>query len=554
MRLLLALWILTAISAAAGPLEIAVAFSQAGANQLALARIERDQPSNPAVADWREWEQLRLSLLEKLDRSRELLNRVADLPPDEPKTFLSPVYFMAVHAALKLGQGALAGDYLTRLLWQFDLNSGDYKDARALVIESYFSERQHDAAYQAMLRYQQDFHAFEKAQLHRFVEALVENGMEKEAVNWLAQLDENSPVKLLLRLKAKLVTPQDALPLIRAALKKSPVVEQWGLLLEAGKLQGNLLLQLEARENILSLVQKDPEIEEQSRKLWQAYLDCAQQLGNENQLLTGDDQSWLELAERTAASSPVSARALWAALAPMTAAQEARAAALNRFGTSLLQQGLDLTAIRLFAEDAHFPNQAPDLRYVLGKAAVKNHAYTAALRFWDGLAVPSEVSAEEWQLQIAAVYLRTGRPESAAAGLHRILEGKTEWVRGQVRAAAEIAQGLVEMQKSNLAQPLLEKLLPLAEMPQKREILMQLGNIAENSGSYRMAADFYLRAATLSDSNSQDELALSARLRCAQSLAKDGLKEDARAEYQWLLKASKDLTRQEAIKRELKQL
>src|SRR5687767_3983314 len=59
-------------------------FAAAGAPHVALARIESLQPASPSAARWGEWEQLRCTLMQRLNRHRALIERVAAMPPNAP--------------------------------------------------------------------------------------------------------------------------------------------------------------------------------------------------------------------------------------------------------------------------------------------------------------------------------------------------------------------------------------------------------------------------------------------------------------------------------------
>jgi len=84
------LLLLPATAVGGGLLDTATRFARNGAPQLALARIERDQPpqrEQPAqkiTPQWFQWEALRLSLLVELGRDQEVLQRASQLPPEIP--------------------------------------------------------------------------------------------------------------------------------------------------------------------------------------------------------------------------------------------------------------------------------------------------------------------------------------------------------------------------------------------------------------------------------------------------------------------------------------
>ena len=192
MRMLLAL-LLLACTGSAPALETARALAASGAPRLALARIEQQQPREPGAPRWAEWEALRIGLLVAVGRHAEALQRAAALPANMPVPLLRESLLAAARAGVAAGQGTVARRHAARVLWQLEPSAQDIRAARVLVIDSYAADRQGDAAFGAMLRFQQDYSPLDAATAERFVEALLALGMEKQAVNWLAVLDDTGP-------------------------------------------------------------------------------------------------------------------------------------------------------------------------------------------------------------------------------------------------------------------------------------------------------------------------------------------------------------------------
>jgi hypothetical protein len=65
--------------------EIAQRFAEAGAWQAALARVDQMQPPAVSGPRWGDWEQLRCTLMYRLNRHQELAKRIAALPAAAPK-------------------------------------------------------------------------------------------------------------------------------------------------------------------------------------------------------------------------------------------------------------------------------------------------------------------------------------------------------------------------------------------------------------------------------------------------------------------------------------
>lgn len=549
---LLSLIISPAAHAASDQLALAAQLSQAGSPQLALLEVEAGQPAKRDAPDWLAWERLRLSVLLKLDRPQDILRRTEQLPADLPNDFLRDAYLAGAQAALKLGQGEQARAYLARLLWQLDA-AADHALARRLVLESYLLERRAADAYLVQLRYQQDFPPADKTTLARVVEAMLDADMAREAATWLPQLDD-SPLKLLLKLETELTAPDAALTEARRVLQKNASPLYWGVVLRAALRQHNTILAQEAREQLLNLPKLSAAgpFHVNVQTMQQAYLPLAQDVANQSGLLVGDDASWMALATRIAATSPVSARSLLAYLAKEAQTAEMRADAQNKFVTSLRDTKLGLLALRLFAQqDA--ADLSPATRFVLGALANEMASPVEAARYWRGLDnPPAGFSEQQWQLKRSAVFIGAHAFADVEAALSRLFADAAVLPAEQAHAVLQLLLEMREAGGSAYAERLLKQWLPIAPQLQQKDILLTLGDIAESSGQYATAARCFMQATIVA--GGRDPFAQIARLRAAANLTKAGLTDDARSQYQWLLKATKDKAQQEAIKRALAKL
>lgn len=343
---LLNLLFLTFSVSAEESLPFAQALYQAGAPQLAYARVVRDQPEKPDAAGWYDWESLRLTLLSDTHRPAEIIERAKRYPPNAPRDFLQKSLGHAAWAYLEMQQGVAARALLGRLIWRFDLPPADQQWARRLVIRSYLIEHMADEAYRAMLRYQQDFQPLPKEVSAEFAQGLLREARATEAMTWLAELDPANPATLALQMKVGLIAPDAAVAQARAALQKQPAATAYAALIADGaEMLQDDRMQIGALEQLLGL----PDAAEQTAPLlWRAYLKEAQSLGNRAQLLQGDDASWLELALRVETSDALGARSLFAYIAQHGASVDVRETALSRLYATLLNAGLEETTVRLF--------------------------------------------------------------------------------------------------------------------------------------------------------------------------------------------------------------
>lgn len=560
MRILISLLLLpVSIALAAEPpgaLETARRFAQSGALQLALDRVLRAQPGDPAAQSWGEWEKLHFELLGRLDRHRDLLARAAALPPTLPPDQLRVPYSMAVRAAAALDQGAETRKYAARVLWQQGVSPDELREVRLLVIQSYVADGRGNDAFLSMLRFEQDYRPLARAVAARFVDGLVDLGMAPQAVNWLARLDEGGARKLRLRFKAGLIDSAAALDQARALASRDGSIDAWRVIAEIALTQNNLLPHAEALERIVhALDGPQPRIAARSGELWRAYDALARESANQNQLLVGDYAGWGEFGVRRLETNPVVARALFGYLARNASVPEIRHNAQFQLVGSLHAAKLGRAALRLFADES-IDTASIDVhaRYVLGDIAAAGNESAAALRYWQDIPPPQGSAADEWPFRVAAVAVRSGRPEAAAAAVKRALAGKRELAPELVQRAVQVVQDMLAAGRLDDAEALFEGLLPLSEPGQHRQILLGLARINDATGRWPTAADYYLRSAMRADPKAPDASAIEARFGAALALARAGYSSDARAQFEWLLKHARDPVQADIARRELAKL
>ena len=580
------LFVLSPLCDGAGntPFDTASRLARSGAPYLALARVERDQPAQAAHPQWLRWEALRLSLLVDLNRDQEVLQRVLQLPPEIPVEFRT-LYLSAAQAAQKTKDPALTRRYLAKLLWSGEPGDEQKKEARQMVIQSYLAQHRPDTAHLAMLRFQQDYQPLSAPEVARFVEQLLLAGGVVEAGDWLAQLDDASPLKLLLRLKAEQISPDAAIAAASAALnppQSSPSISQqsallkakikknfvkplkpsstppaklsekdiaayWYIIAHAAGLQKNPILQAEALERGLNMPtpQDDGVFDVDPENLRQVYAEIALMTANQAQLLAGDDTAWFDLA--THAPSSLAARALFASLSPQNTSLELRLSAETNLTLLLLDSKLDVTAMRLFADDAHFPAANRALLVMLGEVAMRNRIYPLAAKYWRGVNDPqTEISALEWQLKRVQAFVMGGLPDEAVNAMRRVYADKLPIDHKAAAIILQIAREL-EARLHPGAEMILLRLAPLTDGRHWGEIYLTLGRIAEGRKEFTRAAEYYLQAADWSEGTK-------ARMQAADCLVRANLKEDAKRQYTLLLKSVKTPAERDAVKQALNRL
>jgi hypothetical protein len=179
---------------------------------------------------------------------------------------------------------------------------------------------------------------------------------------------------------------------------------------QAAAAQEDLAMQTEAREQLLNQSNSQSRLLSVSPdELWLAYFNLALRIGNDAQLLLGEDVRWLELGESLQERSPLQARALLAYLAVQAGEPAVRERARAGLAASLSAANLARAAVRLFADsaqasaDASLPaalelalgaaGSQPDTLMLLAELAEKRGEPTMAADYYLQAAAKSSVEA-----------------------------------------------------------------------------------------------------------------------------------------------------------------
>jgi len=539
------------VASAAGvadDLEAMRSIAQAGAPRLVLRRINALQPTDTAAPRWAEWERLRVQLLADTGGNEELLQRAAAWPAGLPTEMSIALHTAAAQAALALGRNVEARNHAGRALWVPGAESAQIRELRRLVIRSYVRDGRDagaDDAYRSMLRFQQDYRPLDGATATAFVHDLLDIGQAKEAVTWLGLLEERGTAKLRLRLHTGLIAPREVVTQARTGLARSEDPQWWRILLEAADRAPDAALRLEALEQLLN--EKDGTAAD-ARKLWDAYVDYARAAANSHQLLAGDDLNWLEFATRQRVEKPVIARAYFAYLFRHARAAPERQRAQTQLAESFAAAKLARTALRVFAVwPADMAELAASTRYVLGMLAETAAEPGRAWLCWQGLPAPDGMVGV-WDLRLAALALRAGHTSAAADLARQLAGGRSAIASAQRPEWMALAQQYADYGLTEGAQVLFERVLPQVDAAQARFVLSALAHLHEVNQPL-LAADYYLRAAVRA--SGPDAAAAEARLQAGFSLARAGLHEDARVQFEWLLKNARDPAQIAAARRAL---
>lgn len=546
MRAILMAALAIAAAQTASALETTRQLLESGAPRLALDRVERQQPRETANERRPEWEMLRLRALFALGRHQDLIERAGALASELPQSERRSVLVLAARSALEAGQPAQARGFAARALWHSGAVPDERRALRLIVIDSYLAEGNGHAGFRAMLRFAQDHHPLEPATATRFVEGMLALDMAREAANWLARLDEGSPAKQMLRLKAGLIKPDAAVTQSRALLAKGGGPGHWDVIAEAAALGGKRSVRVEALEQLVLHAAGHRKSGAAATQLWETYRTVAQESANRNHLLVGDDAAWATYAAQRLQPDPFIARAFFAYLAQRARSLEARQDAQLKLVSSLQGSKLGLVAVRLFdhgdVERAPIDGQA---RYLLGSIAEARGDAAVAARMWEGLPVPPGAAKAEWETRRALVYWRAGEAEAAVKALSAAA-GETESLSPKaVPAVISLGREMVAAGRPEVADASLAVLLRLAGAQHQRELLMALGGAAEERALFARAGGYFLQAALAPEGRVPEATASKARLAAGRNLARAGYKEDARAQFEWVMRHSRNAAERE---------
>ena len=540
-------------------LDEARRLASAGAADLALERIDREQPKQADAPAWADWEALRIELLASRGRDAQVLARTRSYPGAAPagRAYVD-VLTTAVRVAQRAGDPAQAQRLLARLFLLSDLGSSEYRAARMSVIDLHLAAGDADAAYRSMLRFQQDFNPVRSDEAERFVAGLVAADRVNEAASWLTRLDPVSPWSALLRMRAGLLSSDAAVGMARASIAKGSGEGAWALLAAAGRAQNNRAIAIEVAERRLNATGQRPTLRsaQEAEALWRLYSETAQQSANQAQLLSGDDAAWLTQAARMTKTQPQLSRALAGHIALNGASPRARdEARLNLLG-ALRDAKLAQVALRLFADLPQFAvaSMEPRLRMALGHLALDEGHGELAARYWHKLDAPSGASGLQWQARYCAALMQSGRFEEALAATRGLIAAKPPPSAEVLRPLVDIAGYALVRGEARTAQALLTMLLPVVADADRGAVWQGLARVHDWSSDHRAAAAAYLNAAAVVAVPEADREGLRAREAAAISLAKAGLREDARSVYEWLARNAKDAGIRDAAIRMLRTL
>ena len=535
--------LITACYAWADHLSAIQQLADADSPQLAVQQLNQNFAQG-SVDNRAAWQRLQWQLLAQIGKPDEILTQAASLPKDSPADVQHAAAWLAARAAISKGDGPTARIYLQRLLWQLPVDKTEYQALRAMVVQSHLLPQPDADAASLMLRYQQDF-GRDVALLQTYALAVLQAGRSADMPWVRSQLADNDPLAVLMDASGNQWSDSDIKQHLQTLLGGSSSLPVLLIMRKIAAPMNAAELQLQINEQLFN--QPTPPVDLNAPLLWKDYRNLTQSFGNVRLLLFGSDAGWADLARQSLRSDPVMARAIWAYLARDGKDPGLRSDAQQQLLEQLLAQHLDHTALRLF-ESAwpHLTSQDfnPTVRYLLGLLALDAGAYQEAADAWQNLTVlPAGANVAAWQVQRALLFARLGHWQTAADAVSAWLDQP-----GSMSSAAAWPMLMLTRQLSQQAatlqqaQALLVRMQASAEPLQRRVILYRLGQIAAAQQQPLQAAQLFIQAAT--ETPLADTFVWQARLEAAASLARAGLAEDAKLQYQRVANKSTDAAQQ----------
>lgn len=553
----------------ADPLTNIVQLVNQGATELALQQLNAQQP-NPLdePEDWLRWERQRIALYQQAEQWEILIKRI-----DAQESFIDLAYsewFAAqqAEAMLALGQGAQARSIFRKLIWQRDTAHDEQALSlwRTHIIRSYLLDDKANDAHAAMLRNAQDYPSdtSESGVLLRARVLLLAKRADDaaELLSSNKKLDNAKTLYLLAALRSARLSASEVVKKISAVLKKKKLsnltrLRLLAIKIEASEIDGKTGQVVAAIEKYLSLTREnqidDGLFQINGEKLWHAYRQHGQAIGNKQQLLLGDDVSWFEEAAKHK-KNPLRQRTLYGLLASESRQEETKYQANELLINSLLKKDNGVEIVRhLYIDAKELPALA---RYSLLEQALKESDISLASQLMQGLQqAPKGINPLLWELRRARVFVMAGKPDEASLVLNDVVNKNPLADNQMLDRFMQVVFDLQTIEAHEQAYRLFEILLTKIELPKvQRELYYWMAESRKAQTRYADAAALYLKSSESKLAPQPDLWAQSALYQAAEALGNAGLVDDAARLYKKLLRITKDEARRGQLQRRIQQL
>jgi len=570
---------LVGLSANATDLREVELLIESGASSLAQEVLDQEQPRLELdPQQWLDWERQRISLYRQSREWGKLIERLRHNPDWVPAEFSRWSLEQIAQAQLEQKDTDAALATLRQLIWNTEedpMTAANIAGWRQMIIQAYLLSDNIKDAEVAMLRFQQDNSSpgDEWKRLRATVLMLAgkpydaqllmkkEAHMHSRAIYYLAQLNAGkvAPKKLwkrarkLARKKKFSRTTRRLFWVISAkAAQKAGLYES-----AIGAMQIALLLKdkkqtVTRQEKLLFSVDGDD--------LWRLYEDYGRQLGNQWQLLIGNDHSWFSKASNLVDKKPLQAMGLFAVLIKDANREQTRLVAHDLFSTLLAKPktGMDLLSY-LYLQESQQDKVAfiPEgLRHrLIDKALARSDIKTASRLTQTVNEPPEGANAVFWKMRRARIMILAGQLDDGISALKNLIKVTEVFEPRQMDRLLQVLFDLQTVGRHQEAIQLFSSLPMEGQNGQlRREVLYWIADSYKHEKQYRVAARYYLLSAGLLNARAMDPWAQTARYHAADALLEAGNYVDAGHIYKRLLDVTKEKGRRVVLKNKIQQI
>lgn len=545
-----------------------------GAVNLALRVLDREQAgAEKQVEVWETYERQRIALYRTRHDWQHASERLAEMPKFVSAGFIQWGKTQRADALINMGEGEAARKELRLLIWQDQTHDpAQLSEWRRLIIRSYLGDGLAVDAQTAALRFRQDYSDIAEQDYMLRARILLLNRNYDEAIELLkphAEEPTAGALLLLAQLRGQARSSNKVLQASYRHLRSKDIDEEmqanlWAVAAEAAQAAGNRGSATTALEQVVvfrkSLSLPKAVIDPGSDDLWNAYIDYAMEISNKEQILIGQDDKWMALAEKIKKKQPVGARSLYAFVMLRGQQAEIRNKAANEFvdvmserkqGNRLLQS--------LFNEGKYFKQRSdiPEpIRHKLVDLALASANIDLASEIMATIKEPPPGQDQfMWQLRRARILVLGNQLKLGAQALDTLLEKNPALEQIQTDRFMQVVFDLQTAGENEPAYNLFAKLMTRTKDEKiQREIYFWMADSRKAQERYDEAAQLYLKSAMYPDPASMDDWAQTAHYQAADVLAKAGMYQDAQILFERLLNVTNDPPRRAALKRELQKL
>ncbi len=544
-----------------------------GMTQLAHSILIQSRPDYESSDQRAEWESLFFAVAKTEEDWTGIVERAEALSDSSNIELYAHAQTQAVEARLQMGEVELAKATLRQLIWELPYDQDRMVHWRELMVQCYLAEKSLDQARIAMSVYDQDYRPGTPQWEHRYARTLFNTGNLQQAYGRIASLQttESRLLALYADYRSEVLTPLEVVHTglaMVSELSNRPLleVEMWALIESAARNINDLEIQVTAIESALSL-QLDSEVLETRHwvippntleQLLAAYDDLAISVGNDFNLVVGDDPSWYGLAQEFDITAPVVARAIYAFLARQTSDTQVYQAGVYGLADSLNGARLDRLMESLFVDSEQFEitTTPTAVRTKLANRALRRKDFKSALSIMNTLEEPEEADRLlSWRLRRARVAIAVKEYIAAFQLISQMIDAlHPESEPSSIDRIMQVVFDLQENGVHEFAVTLFEQLYPkTANVQTRREILRWVSESLAEQDRNVEASEMLIRSARM-DGGWDDNWGKSARMQAADELAVAGLYDDARVLYTELRESSLDPRSKALISNRLKLL